>query len=315
MDNRTAVLELKDVPPPPHPSPPSQLSQSFPLAALSLPPPCLLPLPPHLAQDSHQKQPLPKQQHEGLSPKVSICTHCDYCSTDGYGLLGSRGSSSIGTFHTAPSCSGGPITSSNSSRFESCSVASSVYQYNHNLSCGNGTKASDSLLSLGFKPQLPSSVATSQPLSSHPYFPCCSGLRHSCSAVPPSCSQPGTFPSPAPLASSLSFPPAPLQGSSDCHTWGVDCKPSLRTSQRSVPGDHPTITTVTTSTTSAHCCSKSLQLNIERTVCGKGARFCQECLLKVGSGSLYSLDLYLRVMSVDIKNVYLLMIRFIYKNL
>ncbi|XP_037830656.1 meiosis regulator and mRNA stability factor 1 isoform X3 [Kryptolebias marmoratus] len=70
MDNRKAVLELKDVPPPPpHHSPPSQLSQSFSLAPLSLPPPCLLP-PPQFAQDSHQKHPLPKQQQqEGLSPK------------------------------------------------------------------------------------------------------------------------------------------------------------------------------------------------------------------------------------------------------
>lgn len=302
MDNRKAVLELKDVPPPPHHSPPSRLPQSFPLAPLSLPPPCLLP-PPHVAQESHQKQPLPKQQQEGLSPKVSICTRCEYCSTDG--LLGSRDSSSVAgtsTFHTAPSCSGGPIACS---RFESCSVASSVYQYNHNLSCGNGTKATDSLLSLGFKPQLPSSVATSQPLSLHPYFPCCSGLRHSCTAVPPSCSQPGTFPSPAP--SFISFPPAPLQGCSDCITCGVDCKPSLGTSQRS--GDHPTSTTFTTSTTSTHCCSNSLKLG---TGCGKGARFCQECLLKVGPALLYSLNLCYFVFAchecVDDKNLYLLMI-------
>ncbi|XP_037830655.1 meiosis regulator and mRNA stability factor 1 isoform X2 [Kryptolebias marmoratus] len=291
MDNRKAVLELKDVPPPPpHHSPPSQLSQSFSLAPLSLPPPCLLP-PPQFAQDSHQKHPLPKQQQqEGLSPKVSICTHCDYCSTDGYGLLGGRGvvgsSSSIagiGTFHSAPSCPGAPI-SSNRSRFESCSVASSVHHYNHSLSCGNRTEATDSLLSFSFKPQLPSSVATSQPFSLHPYFPCCSGLRHSCSAVPLSRSQPGTFPSSAPPASSVSSLPAPLQGSclasSGFNTCGVDCNPSLRTSQRSVPCDHPTTTTVTTSTTSVRRCSNSLHLNVERTVCGKGAHLCQECLLK-----------------------------------
>lgn len=298
MDNRKAVLELKDVPPPPPPqhSPRSQLSQSFSLASLSLPPPCLLP-PPQLAKESHQKQPLPKQQQGGLSPKVSICTHCDYCSTDGYGLFGGRGvvGSSIAgtsTFPTASSFQGAPINSSNNSRFESCSVASSIHQYNHNLSCGTSTKETKSLLSHGFKPELPSSVATSQPLSLHPYFPCCSGLRHNCSAVPLACSQSGTSPSSAPLASSVSSLSTPLLGpclASGFNTCGVN--PLLRASQGGVPGDLPTTTTVTTSTTSAHCCSNPLHLNVKRTVCGTRARFCQECLMmKVGSGSLYSLN-------------------------
>ncbi|XP_037546206.1 meiosis regulator and mRNA stability factor 1 [Nematolebias whitei] len=290
MDNRKAVLELKDVPPPPPPpqlSPRSQLSQSFSLASLSLPPPCLLP-PPQLAKEFHQNQPLPKQQQGELSPKVSICTHCDFCSTDGYGLLGGRGfvGSSIAgtsTFPTASSCQGAPIKSSNNSRFESCSVASSVHQYNHNLSSGNSTKETKSLLSHGFKPQLPSSVATSQPLSLHPYFPCCSGLRHNCSAVPLACSQPGTSPSSAPLASSVSSLSTPLLGpclaSSGFNTCGVNCNPSLRASQGSAPGDLPTPTTVITSTTSAHRRSNSLHLNVERTVCGTRARFCQECLM------------------------------------
>lgn len=297
MDNRKVVLELKDVPPPPPPpqlSPRSQLSQSFSLASLSLPPPCLLP-PPQLAKESHQNQPLPKQQQGGLSPKVSICTHCDFCSTDGYGLLGGRGvvgsiSAGTSTFPTASSCQGAPIKSSNNSRFESCSVASSVHQYNHNLS-GNSTKETKPLLSHGFKPQLPSSVATSQPLSLHPYFPCCSGLRHNSSAVPLACSQPGTSPSSASLASSVSSLSTPLLGpclaSSGFNTCGVNCNPSLRASQGSAPGDLPTTTTVT-STTSAHRCSNSLHLNVGRTVCGTRARFCQECLMiKVGSGSLY----------------------------
>ncbi|TMS23295.1 Meiosis regulator and mRNA stability factor 1 [Larimichthys crocea] len=54
MDNRKAVLELKDVPPPPpHHTSSSQSSQPFSsLAPLPLPPPCLPP--PQLTQDSHQ---------------------------------------------------------------------------------------------------------------------------------------------------------------------------------------------------------------------------------------------------------------------
>ncbi|KAL6110519.1 marf1 [Pungitius sinensis] len=67
MDSRKAVLELKDVPPPPHHTSSSHPSQPFPLPPLTMPPPCLPP--PPLKQDSHQ-QPLQSQlQQEGASPK------------------------------------------------------------------------------------------------------------------------------------------------------------------------------------------------------------------------------------------------------
>uniref|UniRef100_A0A8C8IQV8 Meiosis regulator and mRNA stability factor 1 n=1 Tax=Oncorhynchus tshawytscha TaxID=74940 RepID=A0A8C8IQV8_ONCTS len=88
MDNRKPVLDLKDLPPPPHHT---AASQPFPLAPLPLPPPCLPPLP----QDSLQQLPL-----QGGSPKVSVCTHCEHCSTDplgrgGYGVVSGGGSASI----------------------------------------------------------------------------------------------------------------------------------------------------------------------------------------------------------------------------
>ncbi|XP_042341881.1 meiosis regulator and mRNA stability factor 1 isoform X3 [Plectropomus leopardus] len=71
MDSRKAVLELKDVPPPPlHCTSSSQSSQPFSLAPLPMPPPCLPPPPPpHLTQDSLQQQPPLQQQQEGASPK------------------------------------------------------------------------------------------------------------------------------------------------------------------------------------------------------------------------------------------------------
>ncbi|XP_018520259.1 meiosis regulator and mRNA stability factor 1 isoform X3 [Lates calcarifer] len=300
MESRKAILELKDVPPPPPPPhhiSSSQSSQHFSLAPLPLPHPCLPP--PQLTQGSHQQHPQ-QQQHEGASPKVSICTHCDYCSTDGYGLLGGEGvvggSSSIAgvvSLYIAPGSLGAPISSSSSSsigRSGSCSVASSVHQYKNNLSCASGGEAFDPLLSLSYKSQLASSVATSQPVSSHPYLPCCSGLLHTCPSAPLPCSQPRLFPSPAPLASSLpsvSSLPAPLHGSclasSGYYTCGVDCSPARR-SQRSTPGEHPTTTTITTTTTSAHFCSNPMHLNVERTVCVKGAHYCQECFLKPING-------------------------------
>uniref|UniRef100_A0A673AKB1 Meiosis regulator and mRNA stability factor 1 n=1 Tax=Sphaeramia orbicularis TaxID=375764 RepID=A0A673AKB1_9TELE len=265
MDNSKAVLDLKDVPPPPPPLPPlhhsssSQSSQHFPLAPLPLPPPCLPS--PQLTQDSHQQSPPPPppQQQEGASPSVSICTHCDYCGTEGYGLLGGGGvvsSSSnitgVVSLYMAPGSLEIPRSSNSSSnicRSGSCSVASSI-QYKHNLSYVSGT---------GYKPQLPSSVATSQPVSSHPCIPCCSGLLR--------------FPPSAPLASSLPSLPslsAPF--------------PSTRRSQRSSAlGDHAaTTTTITTTSTSSHFCTNPMHLNVDRTVCVKGAHYCQECLLKVG---------------------------------
>lgn len=151
--------------------------------------------------------------------------------------------------------------------------------------------ALDPLHTLGYKPQMSSSVATSQPVSSHPYLSCCSGPPHNYPAVPVPCSQPNLFPSPAPLASSLpcvSSLPAPLHASclasSGYYTCGVGCCPSARRPQRNTLGDHPTTTTITTTTTSAHFCSNPMHLNVERTVCVKGAHYCRDCLFKPMNG-------------------------------
>ncbi|XP_041640197.1 meiosis regulator and mRNA stability factor 1 isoform X4 [Cheilinus undulatus] len=298
MDNRKAALELKDVPPPPQHTSSSQSSQPFSLAPLPLPPPCL-PLP-QLTQDPHQQQLPPQQQPEGTSPKVSsqVRSHCDYCSTDGYGLLGGGGvvgcSSSIAgvvSLYMDPGYLGAPISSSSIGMSGLCSVTSSVHQYKHNLSCGSRGEVLDPLLGLDYKPQLLSSVATSQPISSHPYLPCCSGHNHTTQSVPLPCSQPSLFTPSAPLASSLPCVPslpAPLHGSclvsSGYYPCGVDCCSSARRSQRSTFCDHPTTTTFTTTTTSAHFCSNPVHVNVERTVCVKGAHCCQEYPLKPING-------------------------------
>ncbi|KAM9857177.1 meiosis regulator and mRNA stability factor 1 [Aulostomus maculatus] len=306
MDNRKAVLDLKDVPPPPphpplHHSSSSQSSQPFSLTPLPLPPTCLLP--PQLAQDPHQQQPpLPQQQQEGVSPKVSVCSHCDYCSPDGYGVLGGGGlvgsSSSIAgvlSLYTAQGSVDGPICSSSISKSGPCSVASTVHQYKHSMGCRIGGEALDPLLNFVYKPQLLSSVTTSQPAASHPYLPCCSGLLHAYPAVPLPCSQTSLSPSSASLASSslpsVSSLPAPLHGSclasSGYYTCSVDCGHSARRTQRSTAlGDYPTTTTITTTTTSAHFCSNPIHLNVERTFCVKGAHYCQECLLQPVNGAL-----------------------------
>ncbi|KAM6939553.1 meiosis regulator and mRNA stability factor 1 [Xenentodon cancila] len=147
---------------------------------------------------------------------------------------------------------------------------------------------SDPLLSLGCTPLLPCSVATSQPLSSQPSLPCCSGLLHTCPAVPPPCSQPNLFRFSAPVVSVMSSLPNTLHSSclasSDFCTCGVGCNPSARRSQRSVFSDHPSTTSIATSTSSAHFCSNPLHLNVEHTVCTKGMHYCQDCLLKPMNG-------------------------------
>lgn len=185
---------------------------------------------------------------------------------------------------------GAPITSNTNSQTGPCSVASSVHQYRHNVTSSSGVDILGSSLNLAYKLQLPSSVATSQPLSSHPYLPCCPGLLHTYPALPLPHSQPGLFPSSAPLASSLpSVSSLPASVHSSClsssgfYTCGVDCSPSGSRSQRSILGGHPPTSSITT-TTSAHFCSNPLHLNVERTVCVKGGHFCRECLLKPVNG-------------------------------
>ncbi|XP_031655799.1 meiosis regulator and mRNA stability factor 1-like isoform X6 [Oncorhynchus kisutch] len=96
MDNRKPVLELKDLPPPPHHT---AASQPFPLAPLPLPPPCLPPLP----QDSIQQLPLqggspkpadklwpniPLPLAQSASVPIPVCNGCG-TSSDGLLLLGS----------------------------------------------------------------------------------------------------------------------------------------------------------------------------------------------------------------------------------
>lgn len=290
MENRKAVLDLKDVPPPPpHHISSSQPSQSFPLTSLSLLPPCLPRA--QITQDSRHRQlmslpPPPKQ--EGASPKVSICAHCDHCRTEGYGLLGAGGGVGSGS-----SISGVPVEiptslglhlGSGFSRCGSCSITS------HNLS-SRSEGVPDPLLGCPCKPQALSTVATSQSVLSHPHHPCCPAPLHTYSPAPFPGSKTSTCTFSTPLAPSfpcISSLPTTLHSSSldsfnHC-SYGVDCCPAARRSKRNTHGD-----SLTTTNTTAHFCSNPLHLNVERTGCLKGAHLCQECMLKVGYISIVSL--------------------------
>ncbi|KAM8842273.1 meiosis regulator and mRNA stability factor 1 isoform 3-T4 [Synchiropus picturatus] len=292
MENRT-VLQLKDVPPPHH-MPTSRSSQLFPNAPLPSLPPALLP--PQLTQDCHSQQPPQSQQaSEGVSPKVRMCSHCDFCSP-GHGLLvgervvGSTGCSSMKNVSLhRPSNSVQAMSNSTSVNTSgssgSCSGAPALQHFRHTLNCED--EAPDKLQT-DFKPQMLSAVATSQPLSSHPYPLCCSGLLHNHSSLCLPHSQPTLhFPDPSvasslPSVSSLPIPMHdPFMASPRYCTCGVNCTPLARNITSF--GDHPATTTITSST-SAHFCSDPVRLNVERTICVKGAHFCQMCLLKPVNG-------------------------------
>ncbi|XP_056136133.1 meiosis regulator and mRNA stability factor 1 isoform X2 [Lampris incognitus] len=285
MESRKPVLALKDVPPPPHHAATSSSSQPFPLAPLPLPPSLLLP--PQISQDSQQKPSQLQRQDRG-SPTVSICTYCDHCNTGGYGALKGGGivgsndnNGGVVSLYTGPNTLKPPISSS---RTGACSVASSLHPFQHNAGHGCGGEALDSLNNTdGYNLHLPSSVATSQPMSSHSYLPCCIGLLSTYPTVPLPCSQPSLFSSSAPLAASLSTHPVPVYGSclasSGYYSCGVNCSPTARGTQGvTAHGDQPTTTTTTTTTT--HFCSNAMHLNVEHTVCRKGSHYCRECLLK-----------------------------------
>lgn len=276
MENRRAVLDLKDVPPPPpHHVSSSQPSQSFPLTSLSLLPPCL----PHaqIKQDSQHRQLMsvpPKQ--EGASPKVSAC---DHCRAGGYGLSGAGGGAGggggIGRVPVEVPSSLGVHISSSFSKCGARSVTSSVY-CKHNLS-GRGEGVLDPLLGFTRKPQSLSTVATSQPFLSHPHHSCCSGPLYTYPSAPFPGNKTCTSAHPFPCLSSL---PAPLHSSYldsfDYCSCGVDCCPAARRPDRNARGGG------LGAAAAPQFCSHPLHLNVERTGCLEGAHLCQECMLKVG---------------------------------
>ncbi|XP_028303908.1 meiosis regulator and mRNA stability factor 1 isoform X2 [Gouania willdenowi] len=261
MENRKAVLELKDVPPPPCHTP---SSQSFSLPRLSLPSPCLLPPPPphQLTQDSHRlQQPPSLQKQEVDGPTVSMCTHCS--------PGGCRLNSSV------------PLYMIQASRGVPVSVASTVYQSKPNVSySSSGGEVLDS-----YKPQVSSSVTTSQPCSSDPYLPHYSGLQHTYPLV---ALQQSLHPSSLPSASSF---PVSLHdsclGSSGLYTCGGDCSPSARRSQGNALSDHTANTTVTST---AHHFANPMHVHAQCTVSVKGAHNYRECCLKPLNGRISESD-------------------------
>nr|XP_046186240.1 meiosis regulator and mRNA stability factor 1-like isoform X3 [Oncorhynchus gorbuscha] len=273
MDNRKPVLELKDLPPPPHHT---AASQPFPLAHLPLPPPCLPPLP----QDSLQQLPL-----QGGSPKVSVCTHCEHCSTDplgrsGYGVVSGGGSASISS--GVGVSSGVPLYLPPSSQEASFSrlgtsqiTPTTFNSHPHfpSLGGGGGDARATLLPSGSYKLHIPSVDTTSQPLpfQSHSHLPCscCTGglLRplHSYPSIPLPYNE-----------SKFITTSTPHHRAAGYYPCGGDYNPATLGVQRSLAAhSDPHIPT------SGHICSSNaMHFNLERTVCRTGAHYCRDCLTK-----------------------------------
>ncbi|MFT7812151.1 meiosis arrest female protein 1 isoform X3 [Arapaima gigas] len=264
MENRNPVLELKDVPPPPH----HDASKPFPLASLPRPPPCLQP---------HPKESPQKQQPLG-SPKVSTCTRCEGSLHFQLGADTRQGSRTLGCGSVG--CGGGTRNSSFSLHVSKLEATSD------GLACPGSSTLQPSYPGLanaclqthptgGCELQVPS-VATAQPLASHQHLPCCTGLlrpMHPFPPFPPPCGQSKLLPT-APSVST------PLHGScltsSGFYPCGVEYSPGTRGDQRLLTrGDLSTLT---------HLCSNPSHLNVEHTVCLRGAHYCRECLTKSSRG-------------------------------
>ncbi|XP_031687808.1 meiosis regulator and mRNA stability factor 1 isoform X4 [Oncorhynchus kisutch] len=279
MDNRKPVLELKDLPPPPHHT---AASQPFPLSPLPLPPPCLPPLP----QDSLQQL-----QHQGGSPKVSVCTHCEHCSTDplgrgGYGVVSGGGSASISS--GVGVSSGVPLYLPPSSQEASFSrlgasqiTPTTLNSHPHfpSLGGGGGDARATLLPSGSYKLHIPSVDTTSQPLpfQSHSHLPCScrtGGLLrplHSYPSIPLPYNESkfNTTSAPHHRTCNLGTP-------AGYYPCGGDYNPATLGVQRSLAAhSDPHIPT------SGHICSSNaMHFNLERTVCRTGAHYCRDCLTK-----------------------------------
>nr|XP_046166028.1 meiosis regulator and mRNA stability factor 1-like isoform X4 [Oncorhynchus gorbuscha] len=284
MDNRKPVLELKDLPPPPHHT---AASQPFPLAPLPLPPPCLPPLP----QDSLQQL-----QQQGGSPKVSVCTHCEHCSTDplgrgGYGVVSGGGSASISS--GVGVSSGVPLyllpssQEASFSRLGTSQITPTTLNSHPHFPClggGGGGDARATLLPSGsYKLHIPSVDTMSQPLpfQSHSHLPCscCTGglLRplHSYPSIPLPYNESKFNTTSAPL-STPHHRTCNLGTPAGYYPCGGDYNPATLGVQRSLAAhSDPHIPT------SGHICSSNaMHFNLERTVCRMGAHYCRDCLTK-----------------------------------
>ncbi|XP_033908901.3 meiosis regulator and mRNA stability factor 1-like isoform X4 [Acipenser ruthenus] len=257
MENRKPVLELKDVPPPPH----HTSSKSFPTAPLPNPPSCF---------QSQQQVPQQMQQQGGANPKVSVCACYE-------GSLRNQHSGRDAGFVSSSfgGVSGGGVSLHISKPLDPLNASSS-----DTITCQVGSALRPPLPSLrdvcsqirgvGCEIQHPT-VAASQSIGTHPHLPCCAGLLRQLHPFPTVHSGFGQ----TKLITAGSSVAAPSHDGFLTSSRYYPCREEFLDGARAE--QHFSRRDLATS---AHLYTNPLHLNVEHAHCLKGTHYCGECLRK-----------------------------------
>ncbi|XP_058891567.1 meiosis regulator and mRNA stability factor 1-like isoform X5 [Acipenser ruthenus] len=257
MENRKPVLELKDVPLPPH----HASSKPFP-AALPNPPSCF---------QSQQQEPRQMQQQQGAAnPKVSACVCCEgslrnqHTSHNNAGFVSNSFGGSGGGVSLHISKPLDPLNASSSDTI-TCQVGSVLHPPIPALQ-----DVCSEIHGVRCEVQHPT-VAASQSTGTHHHLPCCEGLLRQLHPFPTAHS--GFGQSKFNSAGAFIAVP-PHDGFLTCSRY-YPCREEFiagaRAEQHLSRGDLAT---------STHLYTKPLHLNVEHTLCLKGTHYCGECLRK-----------------------------------
>ncbi|MGH0129640.1 UNVERIFIED_CONTAM: hypothetical protein FKN15_048345 [Acipenser sinensis] len=258
MENRKPVLELKDVPPPPH----HTSSKSFPAAPLPNPPSCF---------QSQQQVPQQMQQQGAVNPKVSVCACYEGSLRNQHsGRDAGFVSSSFGGVSGGGGVSlhiGKPLDPLNASSSDTitCQVGSILRPPLPSL-----RDVCSQIRGVGCEIQHPT-VAASQSIGTHPHLPCCAGLLR----------QLHPFPT---VHSGFGQTNLIMAGSS----VAAQSHDGFLTSSRYYPCREELLDGARAEqhfsrrdlATSAHLYTNPLHLNVEHAHCLKGTHYCGECLRK-----------------------------------
>ncbi|XP_051789959.1 meiosis regulator and mRNA stability factor 1 isoform X3 [Erpetoichthys calabaricus] len=266
MENRKPVLELKDVPPPPH----HAASNPFPA----------LPIPGSASCFQSAQQESPRKLHpQPDGPQVSVCAHCE----------GSRqvqhGGSSAGLFNNI----GGGSSSTGGGGGTGCGVSLHINKpldtlnssTTGTITCQVGSTINPPLHSLrdpyprihGAGCEMPHHTgASSQSLGTQQHLPCCAGLL---SQLHPFSSKSSSF-GPSSLHLPLSSGVLPSHSGHVAHTGCYSCEREF------VPGARlePLYSTHDDLPTTTLLCANPLHMNAEHTLFLKGTHYCRDCLRK-----------------------------------
>ncbi|MGH0130133.1 UNVERIFIED_CONTAM: hypothetical protein FKN15_041184 [Acipenser sinensis] len=258
MENRKPVLELKDVPLPPH----HARFKPFPAAPLPNPPSCF---------QSQQQEPRQMQQQQGAAnPKVSVCVCCEgslrnqHTSHNNAGFVSNSFGGSGGGVSLHISKPLDPLNASSSDTI-TCQVGSVLHPPIPAL-----RDVCSEIHGVRCEVQHPT-VAASQSIGTHQHLPCCEGLLRQLHPFPTAHSGFGqsTFNS---AGASIAVPP---------HDGFLTCSRYYPCREEFIAGasaeQHLSRGDLATST---HLYTKPLHLNVEHTLCLKGTHYCGECLRK-----------------------------------